>query len=368
MNVLITLLALGVYGAHALPGNNPRMSSLFADTIMKTREGLRVGNHTHGNVNGWPCFSKYCKPPTDMKYKRLQNVSPRVQWMNAGGYCGSMAIQGVSLGKGVWISQQQVRDHTVPGGGHDNEILATNVEKALKNLKLTYEAFDYKTEPVPQADAYRTFLKKHLVQGNGIAWMIMLEGGCYPVYPGLPYGFYSHVEPVYGIYSNHPLTDDGKWYDDDIIVHGTDADTHSYYRRFDSLPAGVNSHNCSECGGGYVGYPCIDKDYGFGYAITGLNDEKEGLPLSLAVDDPEEPNTREGQKPKPLHATVSVSGISEGGKYTIYRWNDVDSAFDVSKASSSHNFVGGANAEYVYKDPSTILSNSTTYYRCYEEQ
>ena len=170
---------------------------------------------------GWPCMNKYCKPPKDMKYKRLQNVSPRIQWDDAGGYCGSMAVQDVTLGKGAWVSQQQVRDHTQPGGGHDNEILATNIELALTNLKLTFDAFDYKNSQVPQADAYRTWIKKHLVAGNGIAWMIMLEGGCYPVYPGLPYGFYSHVEPVYGIYSNHPFTDDGKWYDDDVLVHGT---------------------------------------------------------------------------------------------------------------------------------------------------
>ena len=170
---------------------------------------------------GWPCLNKYCEPPKNMKYKRIQNVSPRIQWDDAGGYCGSMAVQDVTLGKGAWVSQQQVRDHTVHGGGHDNEILATNIIEALTNLKLKFDAFDYKNSPVPQADAYRSWIKKHLVAGNGIAWMIMLEGGCYPVYPGLPYGFYSHVEPVYGIYSNHPFTEDGKWYDDDVLVHGT---------------------------------------------------------------------------------------------------------------------------------------------------
>ena len=62
----------------------------------------------------------------------------------------------------------------------------------------------------PQAGKYLTFIKKHLVQGNPLAWFIMLHGGCYPVYPGVPYGDYSHVEPVYGIYSDHPLTDDGQ--------------------------------------------------------------------------------------------------------------------------------------------------------------
>lgn len=50
--------------------------------------------------------------------------------------------------KGVWISQQEVRNHTVPGGGHDEEILATNIDLALANLKL-------KSEGSPAAPALR---------------------------------------------------------------------------------------------------------------------------------------------------------------------------------------------------------------------
>jgi hypothetical protein len=351
--LVLALIALSSYRATALPLN----SKFFVpkEAIEKARKG-------------WPCFSPYCKPPTGMKYKRLENVSPRIQWMDAGGYCGSLAIQDVTLGKGVWISQQQVRDHTRAGGGHDNEILATNIELALRNLKLKYDAFDYKHLPTPQADAYRTFIKKHLVQGNGIAWMIMLQGGCYPVYPGLPYGIYSHVEPVYGIYSNHPFDDNGTWYPDDVLVHGTDADTHSYYRRFDSLPAGLNSHNCSECRSDYVGYPCINNNYGFGYAITGVDDDKAGMPLSLAVDESSEPNTREGSKPSHMHGTVTVSGLADNKSYTLYRWDSVEDAFDITKARSSHAFSTPDNATtYVYTDPDTILSSSTTYYRAYEQ-
>ena len=157
----------------------------------------------------FPCPSQYCRRP-DTKYSRILNVKPRLQWDDAGGYCGSMAIQNVALGVGVWVSQQQVRDATVPGGGHDHEILATNIELALTNLRLKFEGFDYKHQPTPQADAYLAWIKRQLVAGHGVAWMIMLAGGQYPVYPGLPYGFYSHVEPVLGILSNRNLTDP-KW-------------------------------------------------------------------------------------------------------------------------------------------------------------
>ena len=76
-----------------------------------------------------------------MKYEKILPAQPGYQWDDAGGYCGSWAIQRATMTKGAWISQQQVRDHTSPGGGHDNEILSTNIEEALTNLKIDFEGF-----------------------------------------------------------------------------------------------------------------------------------------------------------------------------------------------------------------------------------
>jgi hypothetical protein len=64
------------------------------------------------------------------------------------------------LAAGAYISQQQVRDHTSSGGGHDNEILSTNIKEALTNLKIDFEGFDYVNEPLPQQPAYFKWLKK----------------------------------------------------------------------------------------------------------------------------------------------------------------------------------------------------------------
>ena len=54
----------------------------------------------------------------------------------------------------------QVRSHTSPGGGHDNEVLSTNIEEALRNLKIDFESFDYENTPLPQEDTYFHWLKK----------------------------------------------------------------------------------------------------------------------------------------------------------------------------------------------------------------
>lgn len=301
--------------------------------------------------------------PPSTKYSVLQPISPRLQWGNDGGYCGSMSIQQIALGQGVWLSQQQVRNHTVPGGGHDEEILETNIELALTNLHLKFEGFQYKTLPTPQADSYRSFIKKHLLQGHGVVWMIMLEGGQYPVYPPLaPYGFYSHVEPVYGLYTNHDLSDT-QWYPDDYLAHSTDADLFTYYRTFDSLPSDVDKTNSSLCGSKYLGYPCIYVRWGFGWAITGVSDTAQGLPLSLSVNSPAEPNVSEGDKPADFKGTVVVTGLQSGTQYDIFRWDSVATAYDYTKAALATTFKA-TNSNYTFADPKAIVSSSATYYRC----
>jgi hypothetical protein len=93
-----------------------------------------------------------------------------------------MSIQTALLAKGAYVSQQQVRDHTVPGGGNDNEILETNIDLAFANLKIMAEGFDYKHQPVPQFDAYMKFIKRNLAAGHPIVWMILLYNGHFPVY------------------------------------------------------------------------------------------------------------------------------------------------------------------------------------------
>lgn len=343
-------LALGVFAVAAEPHfpNHPDIQEL-----------LKAHYESDGPSSA-PCEAVECHKP-DKQHQMLLNTQPGVQWMDHGGYCGSWSIQRTAMAKGVWVSQQQVRDHTVAGGGNDEEILETNIDLALTNLKLKADHFQYKSMPTPQANAYRQWLKEKLSAGHPVVWMIMLRGGHYPVYPPLaPYGQYAHIEPVVGIMSDRPLTDK-KWYDDDVLVHYTDADTNTYYRTMESLPTTLEGQ-CNQTD--YRGYPCIYEKYGFGWSIEGVQDEHEGLPLSLTVDPwVQEPDTRTGFVPEPLTGTVTVAGLTAGVSYTIYRWDSVATAFDYSQARTVRQFTATSSTE-VYTDPTTFQSSSATYYRC----
>merc|ERR1711920_728811 len=103
---------------------------------------------------------------------------------------------------------------------------------------------------------------------------------------------------------------------------------------------------------------------GFGWAIQGFLDDKDGLPLSLTIDKwQREPDTRSGETPTQLTGTVTVTGLKSGTKYAIYRWDSVAQAFDYKNAHSVHRFTASKDTE-VYADPVTFRSDGTTYYRC----
>jgi len=127
----------------------------------------------NGTLQAGACVDPECKKPAK-RYEQIANTQPGYQWGDAGGFCGSFATQRAAMAKGAWISQEQVRNHTSHGapGSHDEEILDTNIAKAWANLKLTFEAFDYRQEPTPQVDEIRTFMKKQLAAGHVVVMMI----------------------------------------------------------------------------------------------------------------------------------------------------------------------------------------------------
>lgn len=297
---------------------------------------------------------------TPMKYERIMDTQPGFQWNNAGGYCGSWSIQRAAMAKGAYISVQQVRDHTSPGGGHDNEILSTNIDEALRNLKISADGFDYSNEPLPQLPAYFKWLKKHLAQGNPVSWMILWKGHTYPIYNlTAPAGMYGHVEPVIGIQSNHPLNDT-RVYDDDVVLHYTDYGVKTVHRKLVSMAAEWDGHK-ADC----RSYLYCMGPYAFGWAIQGfIDDDVIALPASLHIYPWNfEPDTRSGDKSMPLKGTLHVSGLNVGASYNIYRWDTVEDAFTYSNNFKKTTFQA-KDSTFIYVDDTDFQSDGTTYYRC----
>jgi len=158
----------------------------------------------------------------------------------------------------------------------------------------------------------------------------MCKGDAHDAY-GL--GPFDHIEPAFGLYSNHPLSDP-EIYDDDYLVHGSDYSPDGvknlgYFRKFNSMVDTIkmdgNCKNAQAPHGLNQAYPCYNDQQNWGAAITGLKDPKKiTLPLSLFVDNWKEPNVRTGEKPVAMTATILVKGLTAGKEYVVYMFETTE--------------------------------------------
>lgn len=244
------------------------------------------------------------------------------------------------------------------------EVMPSNVAFTAKNLKLTYDEWDY-TQPSPQSTAFKAWLKKQLVAGNAIVWFPLCKGDAHQCYEGsCPNGgSCDHVEPMWGIYSNHPL-DDHTVYDDDWIVHGSDQDQLPYYRTLASLDdTTAMEGNCRHAGSGFGRnemYPCFDSSVTYGLAVTGLAVGGKTVPTAITTSgSSSEPNVRAWQRPSTLFAKVHVSELNVGSSYTTYRF-DSTAAFP-SSHSNSWTFKATSDT-HSFADMTSFSSDSSVYY------
>ena len=392
-----------------MPSTVPRSTHLFLDP--------RLRSVTPG----------ICTPPT-AKYSRVvPGLEPGQQWNSNGGFCGAFSVQHAALGFGAWVSQDLVRkaNRLSPGPHNEHgdrtlgyEVMPSNVVATAEGLKLSYTEWDY-TQPKPQAAAYKKWLKSHLVQGHPIVWFPICKGDSHKPYPdSCPGGgAVDHVEPMWGIFSNHSL-DDENVYDDDWILHASDQDYEPYFRPLNSLDDSTRMEgNCRNAGAGFGKnemYPCFDEDITYGLAISGLNISGATLPTSISTSGAQyEPQIRSGESPTKLTAKVTVTALTAGarcaawgawawawawgtpqnhtsarhthpticrrsppisprlappplpGRYTTFRYAGTDtlpsSTSDLSGFEYSHAFTASA-ATYEYSDPNTFLSSSAVYY------
>jgi hypothetical protein len=361
-----------------------RMKLLLVLLSMTMATALHPWQRKNASSTGSCIVPGQCTPPPTTYSRVIAGPAPGQQWNINGGFCGAFSIQQSSLAFGAWISQDLVRkanrDQTgIAHNMHGNQILGyeivpTDVAYTAAHLKLDYEEWDY-NQSAPQAPAYKRWLKKNLVKGYPIVWMPLCKGDPHLPYPGsCPNGgAIDHVEPIFGIFSNHPL-DDLTVYDDDWILHASDQDLLPYYRPFPTLQdSKAMDGNCLHAQAGFGKnemYPCFDESVTYGLAVKGLA-VTGSLPVSLKVDIVEEPNVRSGDKPTAVHGEVTVSGLKAGTKYTLYRYGSTEALPNAQPfekgAEYTHTFVA-SGATWTYKDPTSFLSNSATYYLAADAQ
>merc|ERR1711939_603783 len=93
-------------------------------------------------------------------------------------------------------------------------------------------------------------------------------------------------------------------------------------------------------------------------------DEREALPVSLSISPfASEPYTRGGEKAIDITGTLTISSLTPGEQYDIYRWDSAEEAFMYKDAHKIKTFTAKEDS-YTFEDPTKFLSSSATYYRC----
>ena len=76
------------------------------------------------------------------------------------------------------------------------------------------------------------------------------------------------------------------------------------------------------------------------------------MPVSLAIFPwQREPDTRSGAKPEALLGELTVSGLTKGSAYDVYRWDTVTEAFTAYGAEYKKASFTATKDTHVYLDP-----------------
>ena len=347
-----------------------------------------------------------CAPPAvcnqpPATFVKVVSEHPRQQWNYNGGFCGAFSLQTLMMTRGAWVSEDLVRKANIgaPCFGHGNgpnsticqskndtecissaplgcEVGPENYAETCAGLRLRCDVWDY-TQPKPQASDFKRWMKLHLVNGFPVVWVPMLKGASNTPYgprscPGG--GHFNHHEPVLGIGSNRSLGDT-EAYDDDWIAHLSDEDEGelvTYYRTFGSLDdTPAMDGNCLHADSNRsCAYPCFDTDVTYGIAVKGFErTDYITMPLRIDVDRDYEPDPREGQQPVPMHATIEVSSLEAGRKYTLYSFRGFNAfpATGVDGYDTKLEFTAAnGTTKWSYRDPKDFLSDSAVYYMAVE--
>jgi len=225
--------------------------------------------------------------------------------------------------------------------------------------------------PSPQSEEYMKFMKRHLIADNPVIWMVMFGGDSYPddgyTMDNQTNGIYGHIEPVVGILSDYELTDDTV-HDDDVFAYFDDASKSTHYATAKNVPGqcsfGSSAAKCTaHCPSGFFGQ-CVWDQHGYIYAIQDFTDERTAAPVSLSISPyASEPYVRGGKAPSDITGTLTISDLTSGSSYDIYRWDSAEDAFVYTDANKIETFTA-TQETHTFEDPNTFLSSSATYYRC----
>jgi len=315
-----------------------------------------------------------------VSYRVNNPIPPRTQWNANYGYCGETSFISAGLNYGQYLSQYDARAIASPNIRQslpDSQLLlGVNDVAAAKRMHLT--AVPFNTAQQTTTAQFLTWVKTNVTAGYPVVIGVYTNEYRFDgnTDPNAGDSEYDHIVPVTGFSSSHPLTAPAAYYADDAITfndngiwtgtpNGLPQNVFSY--ALGSFPATRRQANAAA---GPVYSLSNAKNYGI--AITGVADlNRETVPVRLTTSTVgESPAMAEGSNtrpaPKPVTLTITVSGLTPGKTYNLYRYSSMaavpDSNFNANAIKSAQKWKIVATGS-TYTMTQTILSSETAAYR-----
>lgn len=275
-------------------------------------------------------------------------IPSRLQWEELDGYCGECSIQQAALYFGTYVSQYACRG-IINTNQLSQLLVAVNAQKVLTALRLTSTEFDYNRTASPQFLPWFGWVKQHLYLKHPVMIVAYVRGLSDPDY--------DHIMLATGFTS----TDSTTYRATDLLCFNDCFDPLVKTR----VASTLNDNRKMRVNG--AKYPfCIPTTTCYGCAITGIQDTSlAALPVQVILNTWSEPDIIAGAKPATLNATVSISGLTIGKSYSLYRYNDYRTVPTTKYAKSVYSsvvqFVANSTAATY---PVLIPSNSVAVFRC----
>lgn len=292
------------------------------------------------------------------------DIPPRLQWNANFGYCGETSFISAGLYYGQWASQYEVRaiasDGTPQNRQNSQLLLGSNAEHAARVMHLETVKWNGASAS-PQS--FLGWIAQNVAQERPV--IIGVYTNEYRFYghtnPQAGDPTYDHIVPVVAA-GNGRLTfsDNGLWGPPRPYLF-------TYpYSAFARTRAQANARSAPQ-----YSLPAGVRDYGI--AVTGIADpSRETVPVRVATNvNYEKPKMRNHStvrpKPMPLVLTVTVSGLTPGTNYTLYRYDrfsDVpDTRFNANSAHASKHWAIRPASGSSFVVTERIMSDQVAVYR-----
>ena len=314
-----------------------------------------------------------------LPYTMDNPIGPRLQWNENYGYCGEVSLISAGLYYGQYISQYDARALASPGIGQNlfSSQLLLGINDQLAAASMHLNAVEWNTAGETSSKKFVAWLKQNVTAGYPVAIGVFVNE--YLFYgntdPQAGSSSYDHVVPVTGVGSRQALQD-GKYRAADMIIFNDNGEWSQggnppyifTYKAGSFLNdrAGANSPT-----GSIYSLPNTGQNYGL--AVTGVMDTNHDtmrVQVTTSVND-EEPEIQNGSNSRPpaspVTLTVTVSGLTPGVSYTLYRYTDFSSVpndrFNANAGNASESWpinIGSGSSAVITE---TIMSDEMAIYR-----